>query len=114
MSGKDEPEDSPRAKQERPTIEQIRRGIDSGRSGEEAPYPDPAAALLGSDDEAAGYPASPEARRLEEEHQRATPVDHRSGGKSGEPGGPTAQNRFVKIGAVAAGLVVLFLLIVLL
>ena len=39
-----------------PTTEQLRRDIDKGRAGSKADYPDPAAAPLGTDDEAAGSP----------------------------------------------------------
>jgi cobalamin biosynthesis Mg chelatase CobN len=44
-----------------PTTEQLRRDIDAGRAGSKVKAPDPAAAPLGTDDEAAGTPASPEA-----------------------------------------------------
>lgn len=38
------------------TTDRLRRDIDSGRTGEKADWPDPAAAPLGTDDEAAGNP----------------------------------------------------------
>ena len=41
--------------------EELRRDIDSGRTGDKVPFRDPAAAPLGADDEAAGHPPSPEA-----------------------------------------------------
>jgi hypothetical protein len=41
------------------TVEQLRRDIDSGRSGTKIDYPDPAVAPLGTDEEAAGTPLSP-------------------------------------------------------
>jgi hypothetical protein len=41
------------------TSEQLRRDIDSGRTGDKVPAPDPAMAPLGTDDEAGGRPASP-------------------------------------------------------
>ena len=40
----------------RPTVDQLRRDIDTGRTGEKVPWPDPASAPLGTDDEAAGDP----------------------------------------------------------
>lgn len=40
---------------------QLRDDIDSGRTGDKVPYGDPAAAPLGTDDEAAGRPPSGEA-----------------------------------------------------
>lgn len=55
-----------------PTVERLRADIDSGRTGEKVRYPDPAAAPLGSDEEAAGTPAT--ATEREEEYQ-----DRRSG-----------------------------------
>lgn len=46
-----------------PTVERLRADIDEGKTGEKVRYPDPAAAPLGSDDEAAGTPSSGEQRR---------------------------------------------------
>jgi hypothetical protein len=40
------------------TVSQLRDDIDSGRSGEKVRWPDPAAAPLGTDEEAAGTPLS--------------------------------------------------------
>ncbi|MBS7590082.1 hypothetical protein KHC24_22425 [Ancylobacter defluvii] len=40
--------------------EQLRHDIDRGRGGDKVPFPDPAAAPLGTDDEAAGTTASSE------------------------------------------------------
>lgn len=45
-----------------PTSDQLRRRIDSGDTGEKVGFPDPAAAPLGTDDEAAGTPPT-EAQR---------------------------------------------------
>ena len=44
-----------------PTTSQLRHDIDSGRTGEKVAAPDPAAAPLGTDEEAAGTPPSGEA-----------------------------------------------------
>ena len=41
--------------------EQVRDRIDSGATGEKVPGSDPAAAPLGTDDEAAGVPSKPSA-----------------------------------------------------
>ncbi|MFT0860746.1 hypothetical protein [Ancylobacter sp. G4_0304] len=38
------------------TAERLRAEIDRGRAGDKVPFPDPAAAPLGTDDEAAGMP----------------------------------------------------------
>ncbi|WP_018389583.1 hypothetical protein [Ancylobacter sp. FA202] len=37
--------------------DRLRRAIDEGRTGDKVPFSDPAAAPLGTDDEAAGHPA---------------------------------------------------------
>jgi hypothetical protein len=42
----------------------IRRAIDSGRTGDKVDFPDPAAAPLGTDEEAAGTPVPPQAVKL--------------------------------------------------
>ena len=47
-----------------PTSDQLRRDIDSGRTGDKVDFPDPAAAPLGADDEAGGHPPSPAERAL--------------------------------------------------
>jgi coenzyme F420-dependent glucose-6-phosphate dehydrogenase len=41
------------------TAERLRHEIDSGRTGDKIPHPDPAAAPLGADDEAGGHPPLP-------------------------------------------------------
>ena len=41
------------------TSEQLRHAIDRGKTGSKLPYPDPAAAPLGTDDEAGGAPTDP-------------------------------------------------------
>ncbi|MBB3972009.1 hypothetical protein [Hansschlegelia beijingensis] len=41
-------------------VERLRDAIDSGRTGDKAPFTDPAAAPLGADDEAAGEPPTAE------------------------------------------------------
>jgi hypothetical protein len=46
-----------------PTTAQLRDAIDRGRTGSKVPFEDPAAAPLGTDEEAAGTPPSPEAIR---------------------------------------------------
>ena len=62
------------------TVEQLRADIDSGRTGDKVSAPDPAKAPLGTADEAAGTPPSPEAialtRRLETSrpHQSRPPA----------------------------------------
>lgn len=48
-----------------PTTDQLRADIDSGRTGEKVAYPDPAAAPLGTDDEAAGNSPTIKERSIE-------------------------------------------------
>jgi hypothetical protein len=60
-----------------PTVEQIRRDVDTGRSGDKHAYPDPAAAPLGADEEAAGSPPRGEERRREDPAPSPVPVETR-------------------------------------
>jgi hypothetical protein len=62
-----------------PTVEQLRADIDEGRTGEKVRYPDPAAAPLGSDDEAAGMSPTAEERRQEQQSRRHGPPPVRRG-----------------------------------
>lgn len=48
-----------------PTADSLRHSIDSGETGDKADWPDPAAAPLGTDDEAAGYPPTREQLDME-------------------------------------------------
>lgn len=59
---------------EAPTSEQIRAGIDSGRTRDKVAASDPAAVPLGADDEAAGFPPSPEERRAAQRQERQGPA----------------------------------------
>jgi hypothetical protein len=56
------------------TVEQLRADIDSGRTGDKIAGPDPAAAPLGADEEAAGTPLRPEAVAAARGSERARPV----------------------------------------
>lgn len=47
-----------------PTLEQLRKDIDDARTGEKVCWPDPAAAPLGTDDEASGNPPTPQERAM--------------------------------------------------
>ena len=64
----------------RPTVDQLRRDIDTGQTGDKVPWPDPASAPLGTDDEAAGDPVRP--RNVE-----------RARGQERVPGQPPAHSR---------------------
>jgi hypothetical protein len=48
-------------------IDRLRKDIDKGRAGDKTDYPDPAAAPLGTDDEAGGHPATEEELRIARE-----------------------------------------------
>lgn len=52
-----------------PTSDALRHGTDFARSGDKVPFPDPAMAPLGTDDEAAGRPPSRKERALAAETQ---------------------------------------------
>lgn len=47
-----------------PTADRLRHDISRGKAGDKVDHPDLAAAPLGTDDEAAGRPASPEELRI--------------------------------------------------
>ena len=66
------------------TTDRLRNDIDSGRTGDKVAASDPAAAPLGTDDEAAGTPPSRAAVDLARQHevtraQEARPEDQRFG-----------------------------------
>jgi hypothetical protein len=63
------------------TTARLRKEIDSGRAGSKVDYPDPAAAPLGTDDEAAGTPPSAAAVSLARQHEvENAPVETHTGG----------------------------------
>jgi hypothetical protein len=55
----------------------LRADIDSGRTGDKVPAADPAAALLGTDEEAAGTPTAPEAIAQARHRETARPHELR-------------------------------------
>lgn len=55
-----------------PTLDQLRKDIDDGRTGEKVSWPDPAAAPLGTDDEAAGHPPTRQERAIAARSQPIT------------------------------------------
>ncbi len=65
------------ASQHGATTEQLRHDIDQGRTGDKVRFPDPAAAPLGTDEEAAGTPIDPQviARTREAEAKLARSTD---------------------------------------
>jgi len=58
-----------------PTSDRLRKDIDRGRSGDKTDYPDPAAAPLGTDDEAGGNPPSEEQLRIAREAETRRPSE---------------------------------------
>jgi hypothetical protein len=70
------------------TVDRIRKDIDRGEAGDKTDYPDPAAAPLGTDDEAGGHPATEEELRIAREADNgrrpegeAAPAEDRSRGR---------------------------------
>jgi hypothetical protein len=87
-----------------PNPAELKRDIDTGRTRDKVSFPDPAAAPLGTDDEAAGTPPSPaavqEARAAEiKGRPRPSPEHHHQG----------ALRRFWPWLAIAAALIVVAL-----
>jgi hypothetical protein len=64
-----------------PTTAQLRDAIDRGRTGSKVPYEDPAAAPLGTDEEAAGTPPRPEDIRTAMRNELRNRGRHSSSGR---------------------------------
>jgi hypothetical protein len=58
-----------------PNTEQLRNAIDTGKTGEKVAFPDPAAAPLGTDDEAAGTPPTIDQVRMALTHEYRAPAE---------------------------------------
>ncbi len=85
------------------TADQLRAGIDRGQAGDKVPFPDPAAAPLGTDDEAAGQPPSPASvARAEEQELTRPPVPAPPVKSASLPGMIAALALLALIGAVLA------------
>jgi hypothetical protein len=66
------------------TTDQLRIDIDRGRTGDKVAWPDPAAAPLGADEEAAGNPVPPRLVALSHRGEGgARPRQHRRGTRIG-------------------------------
>lgn len=77
----------PERKTKTPTADRLRHNIDAGRAGDKVPFIDPAAAPLGTDEEAGGYPSSDQQRSQQAAANRGdafSPVDERGRTISGE------------------------------
>jgi hypothetical protein len=55
--------------EERANSSSLREDLDAGRGRDKVPFPDPAAAPLGTDDEAAGTPVTEEQLRMARRHE---------------------------------------------
>ena len=83
--------------------EKLRGRIDSGQTGDKVPYPDPAMAPLGTDDEAAGTSSRLEPDTLGAADRAALEQPHRPRpGPHGTPGAGTAIWVAVLAGSLAA------------
>ncbi|WP_128255295.1 hypothetical protein [Falsirhodobacter deserti] len=68
-----------------PTTDRLRSDIDSGRSGDKVNFSDPAMSPLGTDDEAAGTPNTPEQIRMAAQHETTRGDDPSAGRKDRNP-----------------------------
>ena len=101
-----------------PTPEKLRQDIDKGHTGDKVRMPDPAAAPLGTDDEAAGAPATSQelelARRNEARRNLGqAPNDtneHRRGIAGREGSGRTVPTPVILVGVLVLLAIVAFLL----
>ncbi|ALA19183.1 MULTISPECIES: hypothetical protein [Chelatococcus] len=82
------------------TVERLRRDIDLGKTGDKVPFPDPAAAPLGTDDEAAGTPVT--TAELHAESHALTP----------QPSSPPHSRRAIIVAAAIAGAAIVFIMAV--
>ena len=73
-------------KRKTPTADRLRKDIDRGKSGDKVGFPDPAAAPLGTDDEAAGNPPSEEERERASREEMRRPDAHRASRRRPAPG----------------------------
>ena len=69
--------------QKAPTTDRMRKRIDNGETGDKVGFPDPAAAPMGTDDEAAGRPADAR-RRAQSAQQAKHPHNTSTGNRLGD------------------------------
>lgn len=96
---------------DRPTTDKLRADIDRGRTGDKVPASDPAAAPLGTDEEAAGTPIPPQA--IAHAHAQETATSARMpAGQSAHPAPDRSRSRSrtALIVVVALGIVIAILL----
>jgi hypothetical protein len=93
-----------------PRTEDLRRSADEGAAGDKVRFPDPAAAPLGADDEAAGRPATQDRVALAAGHEIGSGSSENAPAANENP-----QTRretwwiYLIVAAVAIGLIALFL-----
>ncbi|WP_439633491.1 hypothetical protein [Glycocaulis sp.] len=91
------------------TVDQLRHDIDRGRTHDKVDFPDPAAAPLGSDEEAAGTQVTPFEASQARHDETSRPAS-----KAGAPGleerNPRKANLFIVLGAGIAGTLALLAL----
>ena len=96
------PRSKPAAVSGTPTAQELKGLIDSGRTGDKVSFPDPGAAPLGTDDEAAGTPDTPARVAMAIRHELKNSWDNKpppvregnwlaSGAESGRPHSPNIQ-----------------------
>jgi hypothetical protein len=56
-------------------VDRLRKDIDRGLTGDKTDYPDPAAAPLGTDDEAGGHPPTHEELRIARQAEKRRPSE---------------------------------------
>ena len=88
------------------TVAQLKADIDAGRTGDKVSNADPGLSPLGTDDEAAGHPASPE--RVAQARQ----AEARIGAQAGSPVRDSVRPKGASIGLMVGVVVVIALVIV--
>lgn len=90
-----------------PTVDELRRRIDSGEAADKVDFPDPAAAPLGTDAEAAGTPPGETARaRAARDAQRGGLVE--AAREARRPAPPLATIGFFVLIAIFAVAIVIY------
>lgn len=86
------------------TVSQIKSDIDAGRTGDKVDFPDPAAAPLGTDEEAAGTLTDPAALIRPQDSEAPAENTDKAGTRHGPSGRRAAYLACVAIVVLAGGL----------
>lgn len=89
-------------KRDKNTADRLRHEIDSGKTGDKVDFPDPAAAPLGTDDEASGHPVTPEQAAIARAHEVGRDTDPAPPPREGDPHRPLMANPGARLPAGAA------------